>query len=129
MDPLSTNWYALYNLQRIGKEIRRLGNKKNRDHPNYSVIKFGQNTEKSPGDMRRHIINQTPMRNHHVMLAGKNLKGIKKKFSSSKMNFLNILQVKTHRVFYFYNYTIVVRNGIGNTNSNPVKCSLGFTSH
>ncbi len=24
-----------------------------RDHPNYSIIKIGQNTEKSPGDLRR----------------------------------------------------------------------------
>ena len=26
------------------------------DHPNYSIIKFGQNTEKSPGDLRLAVI-------------------------------------------------------------------------
>ena len=26
------------------------------DHPNYSIIKFGQNTEKSPGDIQHRVI-------------------------------------------------------------------------
>ena len=24
-----------------------------RDHPNYNIVEYGQNTEKSPGDLRR----------------------------------------------------------------------------
>ena len=46
-------WCIWTNPQRIGKGSGRLGNKRtNRDHPNYSIIKIGQNPEKSPGDMR-----------------------------------------------------------------------------
>ena len=29
------------------------------DHPNYSLIENGQNTEKSPGDLRRLTVTQT----------------------------------------------------------------------
>ena len=39
--------------QRIGTGTRELGNKgKSGNHPNDSIIKIGQNTEKSPGDLR-----------------------------------------------------------------------------
>ena len=32
----------------------RVGNQKtNRNHPNYSIAKIGQNTERSPGNLRR----------------------------------------------------------------------------
>ena len=30
------------------------------DHPNYYIINNGQNTEKSPGDLRRLAVTQTP---------------------------------------------------------------------
>ena len=35
-----------------------------RDHPNYYIIENGQNTEKSPGDLRRLGVIQTPLKNH-----------------------------------------------------------------
>ena len=39
--------------QRTGKRFRGIGNKSTSgDHPNYSTGKIGQNTEKSPGDLR-----------------------------------------------------------------------------
>ena len=31
---------------------------------NYSIVEIGQNTEKSPGDLRRFAITQTPMKDH-----------------------------------------------------------------
>ena len=34
------------------------------DHPNYNIIENGQNTEKSPGDLRRLAVTQTPVKNH-----------------------------------------------------------------
>ena len=34
------------------------------DHPNDSIIENGQNTEKSPGDMRRLAVTQTPGKSH-----------------------------------------------------------------
>ena len=38
--------------KRIGTGIGGFGNKRtSRDHPNYSIVKIGQNTEKSPGDL------------------------------------------------------------------------------
>ena len=48
--------------------IRGLGNKRTRgDHPNNS-IKIGQNTEKSPGDLRRFVFTQTLVRNHRLRM-------------------------------------------------------------
>ena len=38
------------------------------DHPNYSIIKIGQNTEKSPGDTMRLAVTQTLVRNHRLTL-------------------------------------------------------------
>ena len=36
---------------------RRLRNQReSRDHPGFSIIKIGQNTEKSPGDLRRFAV-------------------------------------------------------------------------
>ena len=33
------------------------------DHPNYYIIENGQNTEKSPGDLMRLAVTQTPVKN------------------------------------------------------------------
>ena len=43
------------------------------DHPNDSIIENGQNTEKSPGDLRRLSVTQTPVKNHWLMLMWKTL--------------------------------------------------------
>ena len=34
------------------------------DHPNWYIIENGQNTEKSPGDLRRPAVTQSPMKDH-----------------------------------------------------------------
>ena len=40
------------------------GNKRtNGDHPNEYIIEIGQNTEKSPGDLRK-LVSQTPVKDH-----------------------------------------------------------------
>ena len=58
-----------YNHQRDGTETRRFGQKgTSGDHPNYSIIKIGQNTEKDPGNLRRLAVTQTPMKNHQLTL-------------------------------------------------------------
>ena len=36
------------------------------DHPNYSIVEIGQNTEKSPGDLRKLAVTQTLVRNHRL---------------------------------------------------------------
>ena len=51
------------------KGTGRLENKRTSgDHPDYSIIKIGQNTEKSPEDLRRLAVTQTLNRNHHLTL-------------------------------------------------------------
>ena len=41
------------------------------DCPNYSILEIGQNTEKSPGDLRRLAVTQTPVENHQRQVMGK----------------------------------------------------------
>ena len=54
--------------QKIGKGIGGLENKStSRDRPNDSIIKIGQNTEKSPGDLKRLSITQTLVKNHQLI--------------------------------------------------------------
>ena len=36
------------------------------DHPNYSIIKIGLNTKKSPKDLRKRAVTQTPVSNHRL---------------------------------------------------------------
>ena len=38
------------------------------DHLNYSIIENGRNTEKSPGDLRKLAITQTPVKEYQLML-------------------------------------------------------------
>ena len=44
------------------------------DRPKYNIIENGQNTEKSPGDVRRLAVTQTPEKNHQLKLMWKTLK-------------------------------------------------------
>ena len=74
-DDSDTNctWCSLNNLQRIGKGIRKLKNRIiSQDHPDYNLIKIGQNTEKS---LEETAVTQ----NHLVTLTWKTLKRVKKK--------------------------------------------------
>ena len=43
-------------------------------HPNYSIIENSQNTEKSPGDLMRRTVTQTPVKDHQLTLMWKTLK-------------------------------------------------------
>ena len=38
------------------------------DHPNDGIIEDGPTTEKSPGDLRRLAVTQTPVKNHRLTL-------------------------------------------------------------
>ena len=50
-----------------------LGNKRTSgDHPTYCIIEIGQNTKKSPGDLRRLVFTQTTARNYQLILVRKN---------------------------------------------------------
>ena len=64
-----TNQYC---HQRIGTGSGGLWNKRmSGDHPNDSIIKISQNTEKSPGDLRRLAVTQTLLRNYQLTLGWK----------------------------------------------------------
>ena len=58
--------------QRIGKGARRDSNRREkRDHPNYSTVEIGQNTEKSSWDLRRLAVAQTPVKDTQFRLVWK----------------------------------------------------------
>ena len=62
-----------YSHQRNSKGTGGLGNKRtNEAHPNYNNVYIGQNTEKSPGDLRRLDVMQNESAND----------GVKKKLSN-----------------------------------------------
>ena len=59
------NWCTWYSHKKIGSRTGGLVNKKtSRDHPNYSISEIGQNTEKSPGNLKRLTVTQTLVENH-----------------------------------------------------------------
>ena len=69
------SWWS---LQKICTGTGGFENKRtSRDHPNNSIVKIGQNTEKSPGDLKRLVVTQTPVKNHQLTLVLKTLKGEK----------------------------------------------------
>ena len=56
-------------LETILKDIETGGHRNKRpsgDHFDHSIIKISQNTEKSPGDLRRLMVTQTLVRNHQL---------------------------------------------------------------
>ena len=62
------NWNVRYSHQKIGSGTGGYGNKKTiGDHLNYSIAEIDQNTKKSPGDIRRLAVTQTPEENHQLM--------------------------------------------------------------
>ena len=61
---INYHWCAWYSHQRIGTGTGGRGNKRTGgDHPNDSIIKIGQSTEKSSGDSKRLAVTQTRVRN------------------------------------------------------------------
>ena len=62
-------WCPRNSHQRIGTGTGELENKRMRgDHPNYTIVEIDQNTKKSPRDLRRLAVNQTPVENHQFTL-------------------------------------------------------------
>ncbi len=51
--------------ERLVTRTRGHGNKRTSgENPNYCIIEIDQNTEKSPGDLRRLAVTQTPAKDH-----------------------------------------------------------------
>ena len=64
------NWCTWNNTRKIDKGTKRHRNQRtSKDHPNYNITKIDQNTEKSPGDLRRLAVTQPPVKNYQLMLA------------------------------------------------------------
>ena len=60
------DWYS---HQRIINGTGGLGGRRiNGNHPNYYIIENSQNTEKSPGDLMRLAVTQTPVKDHQCWL-------------------------------------------------------------
>ena len=72
-----TNWYWCfwYSNKTIIKITGRLESfRTSEDHANDIIIDIGQNSEKSPGDLRRPAVTQTPVTDHRLTLILKYLK-------------------------------------------------------
>ena len=60
-------WCTWNNPQRLVKGAERLGNKRTSgDNSDYSIIKIGQNTEKSPGNLKKRAVSEKPSANTGV---------------------------------------------------------------
>ena len=87
----NSKWCSWYSHQRSGTGTRRLrNNRTSGGYPNYSIYKNRQNTERSPGDLRILAITQTPVRNHQLMLVGKNRKGVNNNINEKMENYFNL---------------------------------------
>ena len=63
------NCCSLYSYQRFGTRTGELGNNgTGGNRPNYNIFEIGQNSEKSPGDLRSLAVTQTPEENHQLTL-------------------------------------------------------------
>ena len=66
---IKCNWCVWNDPQRLGKRVGKIGNRRtSRDHPNYSILKIGQNTDKSPGDLRGTDATQIPVKDYQLRL-------------------------------------------------------------
>ena len=63
------NWCSWYSHQWIGKMTKELGNKRTSgDLLNYGIAVIGRNTEKSPWNLRRPAVTQTPVKEYQLTL-------------------------------------------------------------
>ena len=63
------NWCSRNCLQKLGKGTGRIRNqKKNRDHPDISIVEIVQNIPYGPGDQRRLAVTETPVKDQLLML-------------------------------------------------------------
>ena len=75
-DYANCDWCFWHSNYRIIKGPGWLGSwRTSGDHPNDSIIENGQNTEKSPVELRSLAVTQIPVKNHLLTLMWKTLKG------------------------------------------------------
>ena len=63
----------------LARGLEKVGNwRTNRDHPNYSIIKIGQNTEMKSSDLRWFAVSLTPVKDYQLtLMEKKNSRGVK----------------------------------------------------
>ena len=63
----NVNWRNRKGLKRLGNKTGRVWNQRtNREHPFFSIVKIGQDTEKSHGGLKIFAITQTPVKDQHL---------------------------------------------------------------
>ena len=68
-------WHTWNSAQRLGKEAERVRHQTtNQNDSNYSIVEIEQNAEKIPGDLKRLVVTQTPVKDHPLAVVGKTLK-------------------------------------------------------
>ena len=68
-DCANCDWCVRHSNERIIKGPGGLGNwRTGGDYPNDTIVEDGQNTETSPGDLRRLAVIQIPVKNHPLTL-------------------------------------------------------------
>ena len=60
------SWYIHQKIITMTGGLRN--NRTSRDYPSYCIIMIGQNTAKSTGDLKRLVVTQTPVKDHHLTL-------------------------------------------------------------
>ena len=70
------------------------------DNPNYSIVEIGQNTEKSPGNLRRLFASQTPVKDHRLTLMGKTLNNNNNNNNNNRIKAKLLLRKQQHQTWY-----------------------------
>ena len=68
--------------------------------PNYSIIENGQNTEKSPGDLRRFAFPQTPVKKPSAKTDEKNSQGVSNNNNNNNNDNKNDNNICSYRLLY-----------------------------
>ena len=72
-DYTNCNCNSRYSPLWIDARTIGLGNNQKNEHPNYYITEIGQNNEKSPEDLRKIAVSQSPVRRHWLTLMWKAL--------------------------------------------------------
>ena len=103
----------------LGKGARRVGNRKtNRSDPNYCIVKIEQNTEKSPGDLRKLAVSQTPVNDYQQALKWKT----RKEYDNNNNNNNNlVVKLKKDKELNFVFHMPIEVGHFGTILKNPKK--------
>ena len=68
-DDTNCVWYTLDSSQKISTRTEKIENKMtSRNNSDQSIIEIHKNSKKSPGELRRLFVTQTPVRNYQLTL-------------------------------------------------------------